>query len=287
MMASSLSGPPRMPAREPLRHEVPMLRRTALSRTEDVFARASPALVSKTRLIAPVSHNRLVFRDGIWTRTRATPSPVSKTLVCGTPEARAHPALRTGPSRRSPSLSVVTLGALAAVGWGPSEFLVLASILSSTFVAIFTIWANARQQRQARQEDRERELWRDAVSVLGPTQALLVQVDPNAGFRNEEEFRSAPARWKEQRGKWETELRPGVLSIAVGSHQESQRRVAADLSTAIDTALALGMLYLDAVQAEGSDPMWLRIAAEQHLRAQQLLEELGQSFRGENRVRGR
>ena len=60
-----------------------MLRRTALSGTEMRSRAARPALVSKTRLIAPVSHNRLVFRDGIWTRTRATPILVSNTLVCG------------------------------------------------------------------------------------------------------------------------------------------------------------------------------------------------------------
>ena len=50
---------------------------------------ARPAQVSETRLIAPVSHNRLLLCDGIWTQGSLTPSVVSKTLVLWSAEATA------------------------------------------------------------------------------------------------------------------------------------------------------------------------------------------------------
>lgn len=52
---------------------------------------ARPALVSETRLFAPVPHNRLLFRDGIWTQMSVVPRLVAKILVC---ETRPLPARR-------------------------------------------------------------------------------------------------------------------------------------------------------------------------------------------------
>ena len=62
-----------MPARERLRHEAAMLGAGLPPAPKMRSQAARPALVSETRLIAAVSHNRLLFS--------LTPSLVSKTLV--------------------------------------------------------------------------------------------------------------------------------------------------------------------------------------------------------------
>ena len=65
-----------------------MLRRTALSGPKMCSRAASPALVSKNSSHCSGVSQPAGVRDGIWTRTRATPTLVSKTLVYGVSKRR-------------------------------------------------------------------------------------------------------------------------------------------------------------------------------------------------------
>ncbi len=173
------------------------------------------------------------------------------------------------------------LVASAAAGWEPSDFLALAAIVASLVVAVFTIWASGRQQRQARQEDREDRRWHEAISLLGPVYGLLVNVDPQA-LPIKGNLTEAPRRLEDQRRRWESEMRPGLLAIAVGSHQRSQRELAAKLSAVIDAELMMVFWYASEVLQQSSNiDEFRQQATDQHREAQRLLEELARSFRGE------
>ncbi len=126
----------------------------------------------------------------------------------------------------------------AAAGWEPRDVIALAAIASSVVVAVLTLWITGRQQRRARTEDREDRRWHEAISLLGPVYGLLVNADPQA-LPIKGDLTEAPRRLEEQRRRWESEMRPGLLAIAVGSHQSSQRELADKLSAVIDAALMM------------------------------------------------
>lgn len=175
----------------------------------------------------------------------------------------------------------MTLAQSAAVGWGPSDFLALAAIVSSLIVAVFTVSASGRQQRQARQEDREDRRRHEAVSLLGPVSGLLIDSDP-AGLPARGRLDEAPGHLDERRRRWESEIRPGVLAIAVGSHQEAQRELAEQLSAAVDAELKMVFWYAEAILERSSElDEFRRQAVDQHREARRLLGELARSFRGE------
>lgn len=175
----------------------------------------------------------------------------------------------------------MTLAQSAAAGWGPSDVLALTAIVSSLFVALFTVWASGRQQRQARQEDREDRRWHEAVSLLGPVSGLLVDVDP-AALPVQTRLDEAPGHLDERRRRWESEIRPGLLAIAVGSHQESQRGLAEQLSAAVDAELRMVIWYAEAILEQSSElDRFRQQAVDQHREARRLLAELARSFRGE------
>jgi hypothetical protein len=148
-------------------------------------------------------------------------------------------------------------------GWGPSEFLALAGIVSTLIIALVTIRVSGRQQAQACQEDREDHRWREAISVLGPVSGLLRQGNPDAIFPSQLSsptkgwLDSTRARLEDHQRRWESELRPGVLSIAVGSHQPTQREMAAQLSAAIDSAFSTITWYADMANEGDANVDWL------------------------------
>lgn len=181
----------------------------------------------------------------------------------------------------------MTLAQSVAAGWDPSDFVALAAIASSLIIAVFTVWASGRQQRQARQEDRQDRRWHEAISLLGPVSGLLVDADP-AALPVHTRLDEAPGHLDERRRKWESEIRPGLLAIAVGSHQESQRELAEQLSAAVDAGLRMVAWYGEAILEQSSElDRFRQQAVDQHREARRLLTELARSFRGEQPNRDR